>query len=591
MTNQNFDFESLATNFLSADKTELMNFSKSNGFSFAEAELLYIQSHLRFQKKALPTYNQLNFFNQISLIRQQIRQDYSISSASTNADASVIMQTARDLLEKKKVLQKKKSSDPMSLCEASNIASEYLRYIDCAENNGHFLPYSQAENQQYCIHTGNKPIFSLAEPKDLSNLNNAQAAPTNSEKTAIAVLTPTKALSKDEYLEKALAFFSVSDVKPHVGNYKIVNTPFGLFDFLLKEKDGISVNLANLPQTKKNEIGRATDISDILYACKDSYIFELNPLSIPYLSFFSSSLGLTLSVFAIRNFSKLFTLEKATSPAFCFRFDFLSTLTKFQDARPYALTDEASEPIGCKNPIFLTDKKANPPRAFSAESILSFTKNIASATSRITQDSPYKTSAIATLDAINALVAKGISKSSISLSIHYTLLSGTDDPSELGKNFAMILGAYRTMLELCVADSRPQIEYSKNQRSIAVVASSKHNARKVKSAFGNKESLVYFLPIRYDSYGLPDYQKYRFSNKLFFILLENDAVLSSFTVNENMANVISNAAKGAYFEYSDTVNIESADFSRGILFETHEELSYDDLIFVGKNIPITQNEG
>ena len=35
MINQNFDTENYATNFLSADKLELVNFSEANGFSFS----------------------------------------------------------------------------------------------------------------------------------------------------------------------------------------------------------------------------------------------------------------------------------------------------------------------------------------------------------------------------------------------------------------------------------------------------------------------------------------------------------------------------------------------------------------------------
>ena len=85
MTDQFFDKESLVKNFLSADKESLMKMSFDNGYCFLEEEVLYIQSHLRYQKKALPTYNQLDFFNEISKIRQREKINFAISSVATNS--------------------------------------------------------------------------------------------------------------------------------------------------------------------------------------------------------------------------------------------------------------------------------------------------------------------------------------------------------------------------------------------------------------------------------------------------------------------------------------------------------------------------
>ena len=108
MQNQTFNAESYATNFLSASKAELIRFSAENGFSFSEEDLIFIQSHFRDQKKALPTYNQLQFFNKIAEIRAKEKTNCAISAVATNSpERSVIIETAKDLLEKKKVSQKK----------------------------------------------------------------------------------------------------------------------------------------------------------------------------------------------------------------------------------------------------------------------------------------------------------------------------------------------------------------------------------------------------------------------------------------------------------------------------------------------------
>ena len=140
MTDQFFDKESLVKNFLSADKESLMKMSFDNGYQFLEEEVLYIQSHLRYQKKALPTYNQLDFFNEISKIRQKEKINFAISSVATDSpERSIILDTAKDLLEKKNICQEKLFG-PTPLSFASLTASNYLKYIGCAEKESFFIP-------------------------------------------------------------------------------------------------------------------------------------------------------------------------------------------------------------------------------------------------------------------------------------------------------------------------------------------------------------------------------------------------------------------------------------------------------------------
>lgn len=584
MTNQNFDFESYATNFLSANVAELIRFSQEHEFSFSEKELIYIQSHFINQKRALPTYNQLNFFNHIALIRKHKKTDYSVDIVSAaDEDASIIMQTAKDLLKKKNLCQAR-LFDAMPLSYAAKTASEYLRYLDCAQNTRFFAPASCADSQSYYIHTDGKPLFSLLNTNAV--VREKEEFSVIGEKSVIAILSPNYELSTEEYEKQATEFFNSPDVKAYVSEYKAVNGDFGLLDFLIKENQGVSLNLSKIPEAKKDESGKAFDLTDILYACRGRYIFDINPLNSASLSRLAEEYKLSVNVFATRNYSNLFTLYGESNPAFCFKFDFLSELMSFKEARKYIFTGESSMPIGNKNPIFLTDGKSEPNRTYSAEKLLIFTKNIATATSRNARSAPFKTAAFAVLDAITALVAKGVSKNSISLSIHYTLLSGTDDPTELGKNFATILGAYRTMIELCISDYEPQISYSDTKRSITVVASAKPSPRKLKSVFTKEETFVYFLPVQYDSYGNPDYQKYRYLIKYFSILLEKNAVLSAFAINENFSTIISSANQDNSFEYSEKFDAGVTELKRGIVFETVKELPLDNSIFlIGKKLP------
>ena len=588
MQNQTFNAESYATNFLSASKAELIRFSAENGFSFSEEDLIFIQSHFRDQKKALPTYNQLQFFNKIAEIRAKEKTNCAISAVATNSpERSVIIETAKDLLEKKKVSQKKLfGATPLSY--ASLTASEYLKYIDCAESASFFLPSEQSAQSDYYIHTNNGiPLFSLVNSDPTQNVKSSKAEDEEPiQKSAIALLSPIFEMSDEDYLARAKDFFSLSTVKEYIKNEKRLISAFGLFDILIKETNGILVNLANIPEAKKDENEKVLSLTTLTDDCHGKYVFDLEPHKAVFLDTLAEEYGLRVNNFALRNYSKLFSLKKEKNPTFCFKFDFLHELMTRPISKKYVFSSEANEAIGSKNPVFLTSKKANETRTYSAEKTLSFTKNIAYATSRNLKKSPYKTSAVTVLDAINALVAKGVPKESIKLSIHYALLSQNDDPLELGKNFASILGAYRTMIELCVSDSQPQISYDPSKRSITAIASAKSQIKKLNTVFSEKESFIYFLPICYDSDGIPDYAKYRYILKYFYLLFEKDALLSSYSVNENMTSVILGASQRNNLSFAENAILENFALSRGILVETFKELPQEEsLIFIGKNIP------
>ncbi len=588
MTNQFFDAESYVSNFLSANKDELIKFSEENGFSFSEDQLIYIQSHFRDEKKALPTYNQLYFFNRINEILLREKRNCAISSVSTkDAEASIILDTAKDLLEKKKLCQKKLFG-PTPISHVALTASEYLRYIDCCEDNSYFLPADKAKYSNYYVHlSDNVPLFALADASKRSTASQED----EDEKTAIALLLPIGEMTDAEYTKNSTEFFNLSEIKTAVTDYKTVSNYLGLLEILSAKTNGIFVDLSRIPETEKDENGKVTSLEPLLFACSGRYVFDLSPSELPYLKSVSIKYGLSITVFATRNDSELFILDKTNNPSFCFKFDFIQRLMNALTPSNYIFTKENTEPIGAKLSVFLSDKKDTVQKTYLANKMLSFTQSVACASSRDITNAPYKTAAVATLDAITSLVAKGIPKSAIKLSINYSLRANTYDSTELGKNFAAILGAYRTMIELCVSDSAPQISYNQNVLSITVLASAKKHIKATKSNFNGKESFIYFMPIFYDSCGIPVYQKYRESIKLFYSLFEKDLICSAFYANENISSTIQNASLTSSIEYTESFDITEYALSRGILFESKKELPLsNDLIFIGKNRSLTATE-
>ena len=186
------------------------------------------------------------------------------------------------------------------------------------------------------------------------------------------------------------------------------------------------------------------------------------------------------------------------------------------------------------------------------------------------------------MDSINALIAKGIYKNSISLSIHYSLLCGTDESRELGKNLASVLGAYRSMIELCIADNEPQIDYNTQKRSITVLASAKSPKKQIKSTFSNGASHIYFYKQSFSEDGLPDYQSYRDFIKHLFSLFEDDIILSAISVNENFLTVFQNASQNSNVLLESNFDLSSLMDAHGILFETREMIAINkDIFYIG----------
>ena len=262
----------------------------------------------------------------------------------------------------------------------------------------------------------------------------------------------------------------------------------------------------------------------------------------------------------------------------------------FKDHKEYLFTKESDIPLDTKKPVFLTSYKDSLKQTYRADRVINFGKSVASATSRDLSYSPHKTAAIAVVDATNSLIAKGVAKSTIALAINYSLLGGTDDSSELGKNLSSILGVHRSTIELCIPQIKPQISYSKRNRSITILASANAPKRPIESRFKNGDTKIYFLPIYFLESGLPDYEKYRQSVSYFYSQIEEDRILSSFAINENLSQTLKSAAKATNLNFFESYFFEcfgqdAYSNAHGILFESYEkDLCNDYTFLIGETI-------
>ena len=568
---------------------DLAAFLNTYELSFSLEQIIYIRDYFKNVKKMFPTYNQIFFLDEINKIRISQKKDYSIYSATSLEGATPILEASKDLLSKRGAI-KKKTFGAMPVSFAAEIASEYLKHIGCSAEARLFTPAKSNSQTQYYIHTDDDiPLFVYNESSTVSQ-------PTSIHNTLV-MLCPTDAfIDYDAYYSNVIAFSSLPEIEAVISDKKTVKAPYGIFELLAKEANGIFVNLSTIPEIDKDENGRVTDLRSALFSCIGRYVFSASNTSIGILNRIAEEYSLKVCVFAVKNDSLTITFDSIKNPAFSFDFNFLQAISNFKEHREYIFTDESNSPLDKKSTVYLTDTASLIRQTHRADKILNFGKTITSAAGRELDVSPHKSAAISIVDAINALVAKGAAKDSISLAIHYSLLGGTDNSVELGKNLAAILGAYRSMIELCVSDSEPQISYTGKKRNIVVLASAKAPIRQIGSSFSSKGTHIYFYELKLHDDGLPDYQKYRAFLKYFYSLLENDNILSAFAISENLSSTIQNASLNTCIDFDLDINDKIAKDAHGVLFELDKPLNIKldafDAIFNGidENLNLISND-
>lgn len=577
---ENTNLSEPVKDFNSMNSNQLSELVQRNEFSFSIDQLIFIQGYFKNEKKSLPTYEQLFFFDTLNKIKISKKEDLAIFSATAEEGTDSIMQASRDLLTKRS-LCKLKTYGAMPVSVAANIASEYLKYVGYGENDKAFISAFGKKNLGYYIHTDDDiPLFTFASGEQTADTEEETPLP---YENAFVMLCPACDMDYSEYKERVLTFSDIPEVSSVIAEFNAIEEDYGIYGILSKEKRGIFVNLAGIPEVEKDENGRVLKLSTLISSCIGRYVFTTHNTSVGLLNRIANEHSLLAFVFAARNVSGSFTLETIKNPDFSFNLDFLRRISQFKAHCEYRFSQEIDQPLGKRQNVFLTDGRSPIRQTYRAEKTLDFGSTIACATSRKLSSTPHKSAAISVLDAVTSLVTKGVAKNAISLRISYTLLGNTDDSIELGKNLSAVLGAYRSMIELCVSDYSPIIMYNKSKRDITVLASAKPPIKRIKSEFFCKSTKVYFIPYTYIEDGMPNYADYRTKLYDFYAMLDKNYVKSTFAVNENLSTIIKNIPTEYTFELDTAVNTNDQVLSHGILFEVDENTRLDfEPMYIGK---------
>ena len=581
--------ESQIQGFTAMTKDELIAFSEKYSLTLSYELMFHIQSYFKNELQRQPTHNQIKLFDRINQIRTAQKKDFLIYSAtSEGGDSDYIMQTSKDLLKKHTVCQPK-TFGAMPISVAARVSYDYHKYIGTNTFSDFFTPSLASNPEGYYIHTDDDiPLFNLCIDSNASEKNQTSSI---NDKNAWVMLCPISSDIFFDYNTFADNFTKLYEVESLISELSKVSNEFGLLDILRKERDGIFINLSNIPEIDKDENGKVIYLESLVTDCKNRYVFTAPAVSVAMLDRIAGEYGLRACIFAIRNTTKAISWDTFKNPTLQVSFNFLDSLINFREHRQYVFSAETDNELDKKTPVYLTDRTFPTRRTYRAERILKFNKVVATATSRKLYASPFKTSAVAVLDAASTLIAKGVPKSEIKLSIAYSFPCGTDDSVELGKNLASVLGAYRSMIELCLSDAPPKISYNKSDRSITCIASAKPPIKKIKGSFNGENSLIFFIPYKFLQDGCPDYPAYRKMIEEFNYCIENDLVISAFAINENLKEVIETASQTVILNFSESFDINDFSNAHGLLFElkNNHDFAFEDAVLVAT--PAIKDEG
>jgi hypothetical protein len=150
--------------------------------------------------------------------------------------------------------------------------------------------------------------------------------------------------------------------------------------------------------------------------------------------------------------------------------------------------------------------------------------------------------------AVLPAVAAGAKLSDITVRSRYEFPLHTDSDEIRGRCLSLILGAYRSQIELCTAASKPEIEFKEIIAPVGHFASgctSKHT----NDASSIKESSpIYLLSYNIAENGAPDYDSLRAMCRTVHSLIESGSVIYS--------SAVTSSAKESLDSLSDVLNVE-----------------------------------
>lgn len=190
------------------------------------------------------------------------------------------------------------------------------------------------------------------------------------------------------------------------------------------------------------------------------------------------------------------------------------------------------------------------------------------------------------LRAVLEVLSHGAHRRRITLTLKYSLSS-----SDMGRNLALILGAYRVMTELCLPDINSSTETAESSSaSLFCAAYSDVGNMRINRNFTSVNNKIRFLSFDRDADGLPDFAGLRKACDTLKKLIDDGKVLSVAPVFGNSGDTLSmmSTDKTGFSPSADAGDAKIPSGLSGFIVETNADIEYP---CIGKTVAVVSADG
>jgi hypothetical protein len=186
------------------------------------------------------------------------------------------------------------------------------------------------------------------------------------------------------------------------------------------------------------------------------------------------------------------------------------------------------------------------------------------------------------VDSLMPSLALGSALEDITVSAKYNF---SDQYEEAKKSEALCatLGAYRAMVELCVAASEPTVTYDDIERQKYEFNSICNKSQKLELADVKSEAYIYLLSYNKNENGMPDYASLRAMSKAAKDMIERDSTLLALPVTSCLRDIVNEILKFLNVGISKMLPFSLDDKLSGIVVLSTEEIKNG--LFLGMVAP------
>ena len=502
----------LVNGFVSYNDQTLLKMKDELKLSMSLSDLKFCKDCYYESKQYNITLSELYLFDEIA------KGSYSPLSNSVLTDikfeSKYLIDTYNDLFSKHNDICGGKTA-PLSISSAADVISKYMK------KTGRFTsraPYLETFDNK----TKNLPL-----------------------ETAFVMVIPNEDLSPELYQEELSSFLAEETVRDMVLKVKRINSR-GIASTLSEMARGIFADIFSIPC-----FPTTPELSHLATEAHDMTILALPKDDIPFIKPSAEKHSLSLSYFAKVIDSNKFILAKRENISLSVETSLIRSLGSVINKAEAVVLSEKSDMM------FSSEKK----------SLVQDGMNISLIEAEFS--SPCFVGALnATLDAFLPIFISTTAAEDISVKIKYCLPEKTS-PEDIGNDLSCILGVYRTLCELCVANTST-VDYNDTATlSLSCLAYAPVSRKIVGDKLLGANTAIYLLSYNIDEDGIPVFESLRDMLKFYRSLLYAGAVRSARAINGVLENEIKSMESNSkvIFEKS-AADIWGKSF-RGIIVEAN----------------------